>query len=501
MKGLQLVLKIVLINGALLFHLSAPGQSPDLALKNIQKKRWDRAYVLLIKALDKDSLNVTAKYVLAQYFFSEDNPAFHLDSAYLLTMRAMKDFQEASPRQREKLGRFPLDSIYLISLRKKIDSVAFLRAKAANTEMALANFVLHFPFSSDLKLAVELRDSAAYADAVKRNTYDDFLNLMTRYPASKQLKRAQEKYETLLFEDKTLDRTLNSYQTFLMNYPKTPYKSLIQQIVFEYQTASGEKEKFMDFIEANPENPFSKKATDILFHLVSEVEREAKWRTYFSSDSLRIVMDLKHNYLVPFLRNGKFGFMDKDGSEVIAALMDSVELGYLCGNISDDVISLPHKLVSRNGTSIWQGNATGVDDLGIGFLLLEEEGGCRSVIHKSGFQISNGCVDNVKILNNKFIAIQQNGSWSAWTLAGRKLVHELDDVFSIKDVIVLKQKDKFKLVTLRELTTLPLQFNLENREEFDDFLRSQYGGRLVQNQQIGVAVKGLQKFHTLLQAD
>jgi hypothetical protein len=467
MKGLQLVLKIVLINGALLFHLSALGQSPDLALKNIQKKRWDRAYVLLIKALAKDSLNVTAKYVLAQYFFSEDNPAFHLDSAYHYALSAMKEFQQTSRKQRERLRRFPLDSIRLTSLHKKIDSVAFQSAKAANTEMALADFVLRFPLSSYLELAIDLRDSAAYADAVKKNNYAGFLDLMTLYPESKQLNRAREKYETLLFEDKTLDMTLNSYQTFLRNYPLTPYRSLIQQIIFEYQTASGEKEEFKDFIEAYPENPFTKKATDILFHLVPEAEREVKWSKYFSHDSIRTIMDLEQNYMVPFLHNGKFGFMDKDGNEVIAALTDSIEHAYLCGNISEDVILLPGKLISRNGALIWQGNTTGMDDLGVGFLLIEEED-CRYVIHKSGFRISHGCVDNAKILNGKLIGIKQNGFWSISTLAGRKLIQELDDVFSIKDVVVLKQKDKFKLATLRELTTLPFQFNLADREQFDE---------------------------------
>ncbi|HKZ36768.1 MAG TPA: WG repeat-containing protein [Chryseolinea sp.] len=467
MKGIQLVLKIVVLSGALLFHLSAVGQSPDFALKNIQKKKWDRAYVLLVKALDKDSLNVTAKYVLAQYFFSEDNPAFHLDSAYHHTLSALKDFQGTTRKQRDRLKRFPLDSISLTSLLEKIDSVAFQRAKAANTEMALADFVLHFPLSSYLNLAIDLRDSVAYADAVKKNNYDAFLHLMTLYPESKQFNRAREKYETLLFEDKTLDMTLNSYQNFLKNYPMTPYRSLIQQIIFEYQTASGEKEKFTDFIEAYPENPFTKKATDILFHLVPEPERAVKWGRYFSHDSLRTVMALEQNYMVPFLHNGKFGFMDKDGKEVIAALSDSIEYVYLCGNISDDVISLPDKLISRNGALIWQGNTTGMDDLGVGFLLIEEED-CRYVIHKSGFKISHGCVDNAKILSGKLIAVQQNDFWSVWTLAGRKLIHELDDVFSVKDVIVLKQNNKFKLATLRELTTLPFHFNLEDREQFDE---------------------------------
>jgi len=83
MRSFQLGLKIILLVSATTFSTSLKAQTlAGLALKNLERQKWQRAGELLSKALSKDSLNVTAKYVLAQYFFSDGNPDYHLDSAY-----------------------------------------------------------------------------------------------------------------------------------------------------------------------------------------------------------------------------------------------------------------------------------------------------------------------------------------------------------------------------------------------------------------------------------
>ncbi|HZI24719.1 MAG TPA: hypothetical protein VFD46_06560, partial [Chryseolinea sp.] len=96
MRRFLFVLKIILPCAATVYCASASGQSVDLALKNIHRQKWQRAHELLTKSLAKDSLNVTAKYVLAQYFFSERNPDHQLDSAYRHVNGAMSDFQGAT---------------------------------------------------------------------------------------------------------------------------------------------------------------------------------------------------------------------------------------------------------------------------------------------------------------------------------------------------------------------------------------------------------------------
>jgi hypothetical protein len=172
-------------------------------------------------------------------------------------------------------------------------------------------------------------------------------------------------------------------------------------------------------------------------------------------------------YLVPTLRDGKFGFMDSQGQEVVPARYDTLDERYLCGNVVEDFIVLPDKIVSKNGTVIWPQNVQEVEDIGSGFLIIKNEE-CRQVIHKTGFLISRACFDNAKILNGKFVAVQRQGYWSIMTLTGRLLVDGLDDLLGLKNVLVTKSQGKYKLITPDSLATLPVKSPLAYSQEFDD---------------------------------
>src|SRR5688572_7718962 len=225
MRGFPFVLKIIVLCAITLWCTLVRGQSPvDLAQKNVYRQKWQRAYELLNKALAKDSLNVTAKYVLAQYFFSKENPAYDLDSAYLHVLGALRDFQHASPKQRERLKRFPMDSLLLINLHNQVDTAAFARAKVIDTEKGWIDFLNYFVFSSFRNEATTNRDSIAFELASKENTYQSFQFFLQKYPAAKASKQAQQNYEKLLFAAKTSEQTLTSYESFLAEYPTTPYR-------------------------------------------------------------------------------------------------------------------------------------------------------------------------------------------------------------------------------------------------------------------------------------
>src|SRR5688572_26756889 len=407
MRGFPFVLKIVLLCAAAVYCASAAGQSVDLALKNLHRQKWQRSHDLLTKALAKDSLNVTAKYVLAQYFFSEGNPAFQLDSAYRYVNGALTDFQSATLKQRERLRKFPLDSILLVDLRSRIDSTAFHLTKMNQTEKTWNDFIDHFPYFRSLPDAVALRDSVAYENAVQENTFQGFQIFFQQYPQAKEAAKARDNYERLLLADKTSDQTLASFEAFLSDYPDSPYRSRVEQTIFEYKTASGESEKFVEFIQLNPQSQFSAKAKNILFHLIPSAERRHKWPKDFSTDSLTTVLHREQGYWVPILRKKIFGFMDQDGEEIILSEADSLGQIYQCGNIEGDVLSFPNIIVSNSGTCIWRGNVNSVEELGSGFLLIDGDGR-RSLIHKTGFKIGEDCIDDAKILNVKFIATEKN---------------------------------------------------------------------------------------------
>lgn len=447
-------LKIILLCAPIVVCASASGQSVDLALKNLHRQKWQRSHELLTKSIAKDSLNVTAKYVLAQYFFSEGNPDFHLDSAYRYVNGALNDFQSTTGKQRERLRKFPLDSMRLISLRSQIDSTAFHQTKLNQSEQAWVDFIDHFPYSTSLPQAVALRDSVAYENAAEENTYLSFENFLSRYPLANEASKARNNYERLLLADKTSDQTLASFEAFLSDYPHSPYRAQVEQTIFEYKTASGDPEKFTEFIQANPRSLFAGKAKNILFHLIPPGERNIKLPAAFLNDSLTNVLHHELGYWVPVLHRKRFGFMDQDGREISLPGVDSLDRTFQCKNIEGDLLPFPNKLLSKSGTLIWSGTVQHVEEIGAGFLLLNT-GECISAIHKTGFKVGTDCIDDVKILDNRFVATEKDGLWTIWTLTGRLLANDIEEIFLSENVIGLKENGKTRIMTTATLATLP----------------------------------------------
>ncbi|HYG19090.1 MAG TPA: hypothetical protein VD816_09170, partial [Ohtaekwangia sp.] len=285
------------------------------ALHSLQKQRWDKAYDQLSKILRKDSVNVTARYLLARYFFSPDNSGFNLDSAYHNVLLALTDFRYATPRTRERMRRIDIDSNTLVLYRGRIDSAAFQRAQASDTEQSYSYFLDHFPYAVQRVEAIYLRDEAAFREAARENTFQAFQQYVDRYPASTRVPEAKARYERLLFEAETGNGKLSQYENFLVRFPTSPYRSVVEKNIFEIRTASGLPKDFETFVERYPESRFSGKARSIYYHLLPEESRDVN--RSMLTDSLREVLVQERSYLVPFLSNDRYGFMDQAGEEVI----------------------------------------------------------------------------------------------------------------------------------------------------------------------------------------
>jgi WG containing repeat len=119
------------------------------------------------------------------------------------------------------------------------------------------------------------------------------------------------------------------------------------------------------------------------------------------------------------------------------------------------VILLPDKVIAGTGTAIWNMAVKSFDDLGSGFLLFENDD-CKFLAHKSGIRFGPECIDEASILDGRFVAIKTDGKWSLFSISGRVLESDLDDVFLIKDVVCLRKNGKVQLVRAITLTTLPM---------------------------------------------
>lgn len=438
------------------------------AYSNLQKGKWDKAWTQITKIIRKDSTNVTAWYVCAAYFFDPANPGYHIDSAYTYIMTALDRLPDASPKHRDRMRRFPLDSADLLSTREAIDSAAFERAKTINTEQAYLYFIKQFPFAKQLDRARELRDEVAYIDALKENTYTSFLKYLERYPNASRASEARERYEKLLFEAKTKDRKLASFRTFIKDYPQSPYRHEAELQVFEISTASGDADAFLAFMTDYPTSKLYNKARNIFYHIAQE--NNLSIPSNVLTDSLRTLIRLEQEYLVPVYREGKFGFMDARGNEIIKPRAAEIGREYRCGNILEELLVLDQSVVARNGAEVFRGEVEELDDLGYGFLFIYGND-CGAVVHKSGFVIES-CADDARVLSGAYLAIQKNKKWNLKTFTGRELaVGSFDDADAIDDVLVLKQAGKVTLLRKERLAPAADQLPVSFGNKYDEAKR------------------------------
>lgn len=416
------------------------GSSPEKsALRNIDKKQWQKAEARLRKALEKDTLNPAIRYILSRFYFHRANPAYDLDSAYHYAVTALADYAASPLRARDRLFRISVDSLGLVRQRADIDSTAFAVAREQNTEAAYMEFLSHFPSSVRGELARELRNEVAFQEAVKENTHQAFSDYLSRYPESARAVDARGRYDLLLFQDGTRDGKLESYERFLLQHPDTPFRDEIGQHIFEISTADGSVESFLRFMSRYPSGRLAKRARHLVFHLLKE--DEPAWPRQILNDSLRYILALNKTYLVPVMQNDLYGFIDKDGKEILPPRYADIPERYFCGYINDEVLLLDGDLVSRTGAPVYRGAVEEVVDLGSGFLMPRRQQG-NDVIHKSGFRILSD-VDDARILNKRYLAARKNRAWALYTLTGRLLDEGWDNITAIPGAIVFERRGKF----------------------------------------------------------
>ncbi len=416
------------------------------AWSNLGKERWAKAVAQVNKALRRDSSNLAAHYVRAWYFFSFSNPAFNIDSAYTEVGKAQALFLALPTRDRERWARFPIDSVLLTQLQHYIDSAAFERAKTENSESAYAFFVEHFPKAMQVQQAVELQNEVAFLDALKSNTYQDFLSYLQHYPRSNRAEEAKKRYDKLLLEAKTKDKRLISYERFLQEHPDTPYRQYVEQQIFELFTASGEAQRFEEFISRYPNNHRIAYARDILFYVYQE---HGKDLTNVLTDSLRSILDLNKKFWIPVWRNGSYSFMDASGIEHLPNVGDSINFDLLCERFTEDVLLVGAELMGRNGR-VLKTSVASYTDLGYGFLLVRSKQD-TSIIHKSGRDVlrANG---KVSLIGGCFFLVNKENQFSLFTLSGRTLLtNSWKEIKTLGNVIALRTEKGWQLATMASM--------------------------------------------------
>lgn len=382
----------------------------------MKKSNWAKAEDRLRKSLLKQPTNALARYFLSEFFFQTDNPGYDTDSAYYYITTALSDYMMESPRARARMAKLLVDSVLMVRMREQIDSVIFEAASRVGTEEAFIRFLSEHPFAPQRDLAIARRNSAAFEKATAADTYEAYYTFLNKYPDAVEAPRAQRAYDKLLYRAATADGTRSSYEKYLKENPETPYRAEVEMNIFRLYTTTGNLSDYERYLLTYPGTRYTRSVRNILFHLIPEKDRR---EFAFLNDSLRRVIDLERSYLVPFFENDLYGLMDKDGNVVLPAALAGLDETYLCGNITEDVIVLPDRVISRSGGVVFHGNVHEIDDIGAGFLNVRDEK-CLHVVHKSGF-VAFRCVDDALTVGDRFLGVKKDNHWTLYGFTGYPL--------------------------------------------------------------------------------
>jgi hypothetical protein len=436
------------------------------AVIRLQQKKWSAAASSLRKALKKDTLNAEAKFIYAQYYLSPDNPDFQVDSSYSYTQRALRAWTQTSPKQKERLQKLMIDSTTMLAFRSRVDSAAFERARAENTQISYEYFIAHFSSAADVPEATELRDELAYVEALRTNTAEAFKTYVINFPSSGRVKDASERYDQLIYKERTRSGNIDDYRSFLAEFPNSAHRGEAERYVFEVSTSSGLIDDYVGFVNQFPSGTHSAKARSILYYLMREsgIARPAA----LDNDSLRMLDERNKGYWVPFYKNGLYGFMNDDGVEVMEQKFHSIDTTYLCGNVTNDFLVTSAGVYSRSGALLLKKAPSQAISMGHGFIATSE-GTCQTIVHQSGFRVGGDCVMDSRIVADQFIGIRKKEGWFVYAFNGRQLTTSAyEEIHNVDKLIILKRYGKSILVRAEQLAAIPRMQPLNESLVFDD---------------------------------
>lgn len=261
-----------------------------------------------------------------------DNPFFHVDSSYAFIQRSDAAFSMASDKQRASMLKLGVDHTALMAQREHVFQLAWGIAKGQHTIAAYDRYVntyLQSPFAEE---AAIVRDHLAFQAAREDDRAEAYEAFLERYPKSKQVFEARSRLQEAIYREATLDRDIVSYLTFIAAHPESPYLRSAEDEVFRLSTPGRTVEEYRKFIVEHQKNQRVGDAWRGIYEIrTRDLSVDAITRFLKEFPEYPFVEELVDDYktasltLLPFRREGAWGFIDDSGVERIKAEYEWVE--------------------------------------------------------------------------------------------------------------------------------------------------------------------------------
>lgn len=397
------------------------GGTVDKAFRALDIYDYFKARSLFYKALHKEP--TASAYGLAIIYFRRDNPFHQPDSATRYIRAAIGSFEAEKIRKNKKFDEWKISGIGLQSLKSDIYQLAFTNALTAGTVKALEYFIQHYEDAREFDLAVHARDSMEFSLASHLDTWAAYKEFCERFPASTFRERAMALYEERMFSTWTASGTIKAYESFIEKFPGGPYAEEAENAIFGLSTVSGNIDDYYLFIRKYPANRNVEKAWYNIYTLYTKDFKPETFNDFLKvfpdypyGENVNRDLELSKLILLPARQNGKWGFIDTTGKEVIPFIYE------WCEEFEEGLAAVGFNgkagFIDKSGILVFPAEFDEVENFREGFAEVTI-GGKSGLIRRTGKKILPCEFEEIAIeYPERLIGLKKGGKYGFYDLKG-----------------------------------------------------------------------------------
>lgn len=394
------------------------------------KKRFD-------KSIDR-KISPSA-YGLSAIYFRTDNPFHNLDSAYHYSLLAVETYTQVDSLTHAKWNeKFNYKLSDAVELRNKVSEQFFQYAIDSNSVTAMKYFVAKNPWSPLKEEAIRLRDSLAYLNVSKVGTSTSYLRYLEQYPESQWKDEVISALHVAQFEETVVPGDIESYLEFLQRFPTNPYRKKAHERVYQLSTPNNTIEEYEVFIDRFEDSPYRLDAWRNLYRLsISNYEKDVilefqqnhpdfPFPEMIDSDLALVGKEL---FLIK--REGRYGFMNRDGEIMIPAQFE------YASNFSNGlaVIAVQDKFgyIDKSGETVIECQFDEAQNF-VEARAIVEINGFFGVIDPTGNYILNPEFDDIGVISEGLFYAEKNGFFQYFSVDGQLVINrKFSEAFSFEN--------------------------------------------------------------------
>jgi hypothetical protein len=372
-----------------------------------------------------------ASTVLAAVYLRNNNPFYHPDSAYRYARMARIAWGNTSSSSIKNWLKWGMDTAFHKRLNLGVDSLFFELAKKQNSLEAISQYLLKFPASIQLPLAVEWRNELAFQEAILAGNSTAFSRFLETYPLAMQAALARAKREEAWFREASAQPGAKAWKDFLNAHPGSPFAQQAEDSLFGRSTSTQSLFEFVNFVRSHPSNRNENKAWQKIYELEARentpnffVRFKSKYPDYPFAQQVERETTLSNRLFLEARRDGKWGFVDDNGLWQVKPMFEWVD------GFSEDLSA-----VGKDGKAGYI-SKTGIER--IGFLFDEAE-----AFHEGRAVVR---------INNEWGIIDRAGAWIL-----KPTYSEINDF--AEGMATYKDKGKMGYLNRNGQVAIPAQFD------------------------------------------